>query len=160
MTILCLRRKIVAVLPNCPSRVVGTLPRLWRGFVLDIINLMKENIFLWGPVVVWCALIFYLSDVPQLEVTSEPVGNFLTRKLAHIVEYAVLFILILRATQFKRPRLAFALTITYAITDELHQALVPTRTAKLEDLAFDTLGALLGGAVWKYYPAVLTKLKS
>lgn len=139
---------------------MGALPRLWRGFVLDIINLMKENIFLWGPVIAWCGLIFYLSGVPQLEVTSEPVGNFLTRKLAHIFEYAVLYLLILRATGFKRPVLSLLLTFTYALTDEFHQSLVPTRTAKIEDLLFDAVGALTGGAAWKYYPQVLSKLKS
>lgn len=98
--------------------------------------------------------------MPQLEVTSEPVGNFLTRKLAHIFVYAVLYLLILRATQFKRPGLSLLLTFTYALTDEYHQSLVPTRTAKLEDLLFDAVGALVGGAAWKYYPKVLTKLKN
>ncbi|HET7713982.1 MAG TPA: VanZ family protein [Patescibacteria group bacterium] len=114
----------------------------------------------WGPAIAWAGLIFYLSSIPQLEVTSEPVGNFLTRKAAHLAEYAVLFLLILRATQFKRPGLSLTLTLLYALTDELHQSLIPTRTAKLEDLAFDAAGALLGGAAWKYFPAALMKLKS
>lgn len=121
---------------------------------------MKKLLWLWLPVIAWSGLIFYFSSIPQLEVTSEPVGNFLTRKLAHLFEYAVLYLLIMRATQFKRPGLAFVLTVAYSITDELHQALVPTRTAKIEDVVLDAFGASLGGAVWKYYPKILSKLKS
>ena len=58
------------------------------------------------------------------------------RKLAHAAEYAVLGALLARATG--RPRLAFALAVLYAISDELHQLAVGRRGAPL-DVAIDAV---------------------
>lgn len=120
-----------------------------------MLNLLKA----WGPAVLWAAIIFYLSGIPQLEVTSEPLGNFITRKAAHLFEYALLYLLIFRALGYRKISLALSLTILYGITDEIHQGFVPTRTPKLEDVAFDIGGALLGVGLWKYLLSQRLKLK-
>ncbi|MEX0887759.1 MAG: VanZ family protein, partial [Patescibacteria group bacterium] len=57
---------------------------------------LKKFLFLWLPVLAWAGLIFYLSSIPNLAVGEGEI-DFLTRKPAHIAEYAVLFILIFRA---------------------------------------------------------------
>ncbi len=111
-----------------------------------------RNVFwLWLPVLVWAGLIFYLSSVPNLAV-GEGTVDFLTRKPAHILEYALFFALIFRAVRGSFGRNwkfwelnlgSGVLTFLYAVSDEIHQALVPTRSGKIEDLGFDFLGILL-----------------
>jgi len=110
----------------------------------------QRVIFLWLPVLVWAGLIFYLSSIPNLAV-GEGTVDFLTRKPAHIIEYALLFGLIWRALQGSLAITARTLyfsaavfTLLYAVTDEIHQLLTPSRAGKIEDLGFDLLGIFLG----------------
>ena len=51
---------------------------------------------LWGPVIVWAALIFALSSIPSL---NSGLGTWdeVLRKCAHVTEYAILGFLLLRA---------------------------------------------------------------
>jgi VanZ family protein len=76
--------------------------------------------------------------------------HWLTRRLAHLSEYAILAALWLRAFVRGRnlaPRnaglLALAISVVWAILDELHQSLVPTRSASVADVLVDTVGALI-----------------
>ncbi len=114
---------------------------------------LKKLAFLWLPVLIWAGLIFYLSSIPNLAV-GEGTVDFLTRKPAHIVEYALLFGLIWRALQGSLAVTARTLyfsaavfTLLYAVTDEIHQMLVPSREGKLYDLGFDLLGVVLGAVL-------------
>jgi VanZ family protein len=99
----------------------------------------------WLPVVVWAAVIFAFSSVPSL---SSGLGfwDLVLRKCAHTTEYAILAVLLLRATgSFAW---AFGLTVAYAATDELHQMFVRGRHGSPIDVAIDAVGALVGlGAV-------------
>lgn len=116
-------------------------------------------IFRWAPAILWALLIFYLSSVPGLQVTSEPVGNFLTRKAAHLGEYTILFLLIFRAQDYQKVVRAIFLTAIYGVSDELHQSFVPTREAKLTDVLFDLAGAIIGVLIWRYLPTLRQKLR-
>jgi VanZ family protein len=96
----------------------------------------------WLPPLVWMAVIFTLSaqhgggDLAAAEVVL--------RKLAHVAEYLVLTLLLLRA--LRRSGIAAALPIAlvaallYAISDEWHQSFVPWRTATPRDVAIDAAG--------------------
>jgi hypothetical protein len=53
-------------------------------------------ISLWLPVLAWCWLIFYLSSIPNLK-TDLGTWDFILRKIAHMTEYAILFLLFRRA---------------------------------------------------------------
>ena len=96
---------------------------------------------LWGPVLVWAAVIFALSSVPSL---NSGLGTWdeVLRKCAHVTEYAILGVLLLRAVGRELP--ALLLGIAYAATDELHQHFVAGRHASPVDVAIDTVGVLLG----------------
>jgi VanZ family protein len=120
---------------------------------------IKKFSILWGPVVLWAAFIFTLSSIPNLEVTHEPVGNFLTRKVAHLVEYATFYLLLFRAQGNLGAGRAVALTILYGVTDEVHQAFVPSRTPNVTDVLFDAMGAVLGLILWRYLLSHLLKPK-
>lgn len=119
--------------------------------------MIKKLLAYWLPAVLWMLLIYFLSSFHKLQ--ASPVGwqDFIVRKLAHFLEYAILFVLYNRALQNttstndkKRWLLAFFLTIFYALTDEFHQTKVNGRTGKPFDIGVDSLGAL-GGLlfVWK-----------
>lgn len=95
----------------------------------------------WGPVVAWCLVIFAFSAVPSLG-TGLGGWDLLLRKLAHVAEYTVLSLLLVRAT--RRPPLAFSLGLTYAVSDELHQSFVRGREGRPRDVAIDSIGLVLG----------------
>jgi VanZ family protein len=76
--------------------------------------------------------------------------HLIVRKLAHILEYAVLASLLLRALRNLmanfRYRVAFAFigALLFAVTDEFHQSFVHSRTSSLGDVGIDCAGAILG----------------
>ena len=101
---------------------------------------------LWLPVLVWAALIFALSSVPDLG-TGLGGWDLVLRKLAHAGEYAVLGALLLRATE--RAGLAVALGVLYAVSDEIHQSFVTGRQGSPVDVAIDAVGVVCGVLLWQ-----------
>ncbi len=97
----------------------------------------------WGPVLVWMAVIFAFSAMPA-DVSSQLSDNTVTRKLAHLTEYAILGLLSGRAVG--RPWAALAAGVLYAASDEWHQTLVPGRSGQVSDVLLDTVGVILG--IW------------
>ena len=95
----------------------------------------------WLPVVAWAALIFALSSISHL---SSGLGGWdlLLRKCAHATEYAILALLLLRATGSLA--LSWPLAVLYAASDELHQSFVHGRHGSPVDVAIDATGAALG----------------
>ena len=100
----------------------------------------------WLPVVVWAGVIFAFSSIPSLS-THLGTWDLVLRKLAHMTEYAVLALLLLRATGSYV--WAFGLTAGYACTDEFHQTFVRGRHGSPVDVGIDAVGALIGLAVWR-----------
>jgi VanZ family protein len=104
-----------------------------------------QLLWLWLPVALDAALIYYLSSIPQL---PSPPGPF-SDKHFHFASYALFAALLVRALASERLRnvtarvaiAAFALATIYGMTDEFHQRYVPGRTSALDDLAADALGA-------------------
>jgi len=95
----------------------------------------------WLPVVAWAALIFALSSIPHLG-TGLGTWDLVLRKCAHATEYAILALLLLRATRSFVA--AWPLAVLYAASDELHQSFVRGRHGSPVDVAIDAAGAALG----------------
>jgi len=95
----------------------------------------------WIPVVAWAAVIFAFSSVPSL---SSGLGTWDTilRKCAHMTEFAVLAVLLVRATRSNA--VAFGLAVAYAASDEVHQLFVRGRHGSPVDVAIDAVGILIG----------------
>ncbi|MBR5245872.1 MAG: VanZ family protein [Clostridia bacterium] len=71
------------------------------------------------------------------------------RTVAHCLEFMGLSLLIFNATyatwEMKlTPIIAFAGTVLYAVTDEIHQIFVPGRAFQISDILVDSTGALIG----------------
>jgi VanZ family protein len=122
----------------------------------------------WWPALVWAVLIFSAStDALSMDHTSrfiEPALRWLfpafsgdtiillheiIRKIAHVAEYSVFFLLLYRGTRGGRPgwRWSWALTAwgiaaIYSLSDEFHQTFVPSRGASIWDSLLDSVSAL------------------
>ena len=107
---------------------------------------MQAAVRRWGPVVAWAALIFVLSSISGLG-TGLGFWDLVLRKIAHATEFAILAALLLRAS--RRPGLAIAVGIAYAISDELHQAFVPGRHGAPLDVVIDSVGVVVGAFLAK-----------
>ncbi len=100
----------------------------------------------------WCALIFYLSSIPDLKSGLEE-WDFVLRKIAHALVYSILYLLSRSAfaphplRKENKGDLTYAphsavFSIMYAITDEYHQNFVPGRNFSVIDIAIDAAGVL------------------
>ncbi|MFW6051898.1 MAG: VanZ family protein [Myxococcota bacterium] len=107
----------------------------------------------WLPAVLYMGLIFALSS---LELHAPAVEYFPLRdKGLHALEYAVLGFLLAHAALRTWPvralwrvaSVAVVLGVGWGVLDELHQALVPYRTADALDLAADAVGTVVGVVV-------------
>jgi VanZ family protein len=101
----------------------------------------SKAVSLWLPVILWAGLIFGLSSIPSL---NSGLGTWdeVLRKCAHVAEYAILGLLLLRA--LGRELLALLAGVAYAASDELHQHFVAGRHGSPVDVAIDTAGLLIG----------------
>jgi VanZ family protein len=113
----------------------------------------------WFPALAWMGVIFVLSSRPGQQLpTVDNCGpiDWIWRQGGHLVEYitlAVLFHFALHGGPMGRVRLGWALglAVAYGISDEWHQHLVPGRSCNLEDVLFNSAGAVLGcvGLRWR-----------
>ena len=139
------------------------------------IGCTREFLRDWFPVFLWALLIFFFSTdlfssantagafepilqqlFPQLTADHIERIHAVFRKLGHFTEYFVLGGLLWRAlrsqdaarTRARRLVLSLAITVIYAVSDEWHQSLVPSRTASVIDVLIDTIGGLCG--IWSF----------
>jgi VanZ family protein len=121
-----------------------------------------RRVWYWGPVVGLMLLIFAASAQPKYDAPpgaqtvymsgSLPVFvdyslNTIIKKGSHVLVYAALAALILRALAGygvpvrEASLLALVIAMSYALTDELHQAFVYGRHSSVLDIGFDYVGA-------------------
>jgi VanZ family protein len=123
----------------------------------------------WLPPLLWMGLIWSVSsDIGSADhsaglfgwivdalfpwATPAQIGlaHLVVRKVGHVVEYAILAALWFRALYAGR-RLAgtqsaltaLAISVAWAIVDEIHQSFVPSRTGSSLDVILDSTGATL-----------------
>jgi VanZ family protein len=123
----------------------------------------------WLPPLALMALIFYLSSRASFSISPKNWLNFLFFKLMHFAEYGLLLILFYRAaknTLTKKSQafwgiISVILTLSWAISDEIHQSFVPTRSPALRDVLIDLLGMMTAlFCLWILLPKAPKKLKT
>lgn len=95
-----------------------------------------------GPLILW----LFPSTTPETLLMV----HFITRKLAHFTEYAILGFLAARAFRTSPSPgissrwflISATLVVTFALLDEYHQSFVPTRTGSIYDSFIDIAGGL------------------
>jgi VanZ family protein len=105
---------------------------------------MAAAVSRFGPPLALMGLIFFLSAQPDL---GSGLGDWdlLLRKLAHMAEFGLLFLLWRRALPGTAAWVAAAIAVGYAITDELHQTTVEGRKGAPLDVLIDAAGV---GVAW------------
>ncbi|MDQ3722724.1 MAG: VanZ family protein [Actinomycetota bacterium] len=93
----------------------------------------------YAPPLAVMALIFALSATPDLG-TGLGVWDFVLRKIAHVTIFALLWLALARATEWRRPILAGVIAVLYAAGDEIHQSFVEGRHGTPIDVAIDSVG--------------------
>jgi VanZ family protein len=103
------------------------------------------------PVVLYCALIFYLSS---LSTFPDVVTGF-PDKIAHLILYAGLGLFVARSISASfnlKTVLIWTLTtvfcLVYGISDEIHQYFVPGRSTEIADALADMIGGFAGAVLY------------
>lgn len=144
----------------------------------------RTRIGRYAPLLVWMAVIFFAStgtfsgdNTSRLlrpfllwlfpDTSEERIAfyHFLSRKLAHFTEYAILGFLAARAfAGSSRRRLhdhwiiaSLILVVVYALLDEFHQSFVRSRTASIFDCLIDIAGGLFVLSCLNYFKRSQTK---
>lgn len=110
---------------------------------------LKNFIYYWLPLIVYCLAIYIQSDLPSIE--HIPSFEF-SDKFMHFFAYAIMGVLFYRAYQTLRIkdnlRMLILLSVVsaslYGISDEIHQYYVPFRDASIFDVIANILGAICG----------------
>ena len=131
------------------------------GVIKNILRNQRLWVLLW---IFWMGVIFLFSHRPGSPWPPDTSWSyFLERKGAHVIEYAVLFLISLQVFSFWYSKaqlkkifiVAASWSLMYAALDELHQFYTPYRGAHIRDVGIDAVGvslALLGVAsvyLWK-----------
>lgn len=115
---------------------------------------VARQLALWGPVVAYMFLIFFLSGRPDIQLPGPG-----SDKPLHSLGYAGLGALVVRAAagglgrpvSWRQAALAVAVATAYGVSDEWHQSFVPGRMADVLDLQADAIGAVIGtSACWAW----------
>jgi len=124
---------------------------------------MKKILTHWLPPILWMSFIFSLSSRQRIGLSEEYIINFTIFKSLHVIEYAVLYFLFLRAfltSLSKNKHRAFiyaaVASLMFAMSDEFHQLYVPTREGSFRDIGIDSIGI---GLCFMYTENNLEKLK-
>jgi VanZ family protein len=116
-----------------------------------------KRLYYWLPVFVWLEVIFILSSIPGSYLPPLPseMWLFWGHRIAHMVEYSVLGVLLIRAFTSKKIRAGAGTVLFLAIFifaagsfDEWHQTFVPGRHPALLDALFDTINGALGMLIY------------
>ena len=124
----------------------------------------SRKIFRWVCLIIWMIVIFMFSNQAYSgnvthgiidRVLSDYLSgnwisfvNFFIRKFAHLFEYFVLtmlvYLVIIEYSKLKKYiyYFSFLFCFLYSVTDEIHQAFVPGRTAVFRDCIIDCCGGL------------------
>ncbi len=116
----------------------------------------KTFFLLWGPVIAYTALIFWLSSryrpIPGIELFAQ------MDKVCHAVEYFGLGILWLRALRLSWPEhtmrtlfwVGLLACLVTGVADELYQDLIPVKETDILDFSADAAGAFLGQILYGF----------
>jgi VanZ family protein len=103
----------------------------------------------WLPVIALAGIIFKLSSGTVPKASEVYWQDFAAKKFAHFMIFGLMAVLIYRAVKAggastKNSLItAFLLTVFYGATDEFHQYFTQGREARLRDVGFDSLGAIV-----------------
>jgi VanZ family protein len=111
---------------------------------------------LWLPVLLWMGVIFVGSSIGNVPKAGGVVIDAIVHRTGHLIEFAILGWLLLRAIgdgrAITRREMAITLIVIalYGASDEFHQRFTPGRSSELSAVLFDAAGGLIGAWLWRW----------
>ena len=103
----------------------------------------------YAPPLLLMAAIYVVSAQPDLN-SGLGTWDTILRKLAHMLEFGLLWLLWWRALGYGRVWPAAGIAVAYAATDELHQSFVEGRVGSPVDVLIDSAGVAIAIAIAAY----------
>ena len=121
-------------------------------------------------VAIWMIIIFIMSSFNSVESSNQSnfivdiIANifkieniellsFIIRKIAHYTEYLILGFLTINMLNkndiSKKYLISILICLIYAISDEIHQFLIPGRACQIKDILIDSIGSITGIYLYK-----------
>lgn len=131
---------------NSGNNLQRQISYIQKPLVTQKMKISVSIIINYLAVFVWCSVIFWFSNHSKISTVESSAVDFFFKKTAHLVEYAILTVLIFRAT--KNIKLSIILSILYAASDEFHQSFIPGREPRVRDVIIDATGSTIGVILW------------
>jgi VanZ family protein len=118
---------------------------------------LKKFVKWWLPVLVWLGVIFIGSSIGSVPRVGGKSTDAVVHRVAHLIEFAVLGVLTLRAVSQDKRITKRELIITvivsavYGASDEIHQRFTPGRSSEGLSVLFDVAGGLAGAWVYRWW---------
>jgi VanZ family protein len=104
----------------------------------------------WAPALLIMGVIIFFSSQPSNELPDFGTLDYFVKKGGHVLGYALLAASFYYAMERPSNKMAWFLTILFALSDEYHQSFVAGRTSSFFDvIVFDNFGALVGLWFWE-----------
>lgn len=121
-------------------------------------------------VAIWMIIIFIMSSFNSVESSNQSnfivdiIANifkieniellsFIIRKIAHYTEYLILGFLTINMLNkndiSKKYLISILICLIYAISDEIHQFIIPGRACQIKDILIDSIGSITGIYLYK-----------
>ncbi len=117
---------------------------------------VRKFAWLWLPVLLWMGVIFIGSSIGSMPKVGGRTTDAIVHRTAHLIEFAILGWLVLRALSDGRlpDRRTFIIALivvtVYGASDEFHQRFTPGRSSELSAVLFDAAGGLIGMWAWRW----------
>ena len=118
--------------------------------------LKKYKIIRFLPSFFWMFIIFYFSGQQTTGIQGSYNERFVILKSFHLIEYAVLSVLLFIG--FKKFKPVIFSAYLFAVSDEIHQRFIPGREGRVRDTFIDLLGIFIGIIFIQYLPLLIAKL--
>jgi VanZ family protein len=118
---------------------------------------LKKFVKWWLPVLVWLGVIFIGSSIGSVPRVGGKSTDAVVHRVAHLIEFAVLGVLTLRAVSqdkriTKRELIITVIVIAlYGTSDEFHQRFTPGRSSEGLSVLFDVAGGLAGAWAYRWW---------
>jgi len=118
---------------------------------------VKKFVKWWLPLLVWMGVIFVGSSIGSLPRVGGKTTDGVAHRVAHVIEFAALGALTLRAVSrgkriTKRELISTLIIIAlYGASDEFHQRFTPGRSSEGLSVLFDVAGGMIGAWVYRWW---------
>ena len=118
---------------------------------------MQKFVKWWVPVLVWMIVIFIGSSIGNVPRVGGKTTDGLVHRAAHVAEFAVLGVLVLRALRrdqaLTKREIVITLMVTaiYGASDEFHQRFTPGRSSEGLSVVFDVAGGVIGLGLYRWW---------